>query len=79
MREVDPGFKASYTIEASWIFGISIIVIFAAIMTSVMLYGNTCEYIDNVSVDRINAVGTFRLLEEGIQTGRDLKLTGMND
>ncbi len=60
-----PGLKASYSVETAWVFGISLMVIYMVIALSFFLYSDTCEYIDSVSSEEVNAVKVFRAIQNG--------------
>lgn len=57
--------KASFSVEAAWVFGISMIVIYMVIAFSFTLYREAYNYIEETAVDDIDAVKLFRLAQMG--------------
>lgn len=57
--------KASFSVEAAWVFGISVIIIYAVIAFSFTLYRETYDFVEETKVDELDAVKTFRLVQMG--------------
>lgn len=57
--------KASFSVEAAWVFGISMLIIYAVIVFSFTLYQETYDYIIGTKADGIDAVKLFRLAQMG--------------
>ena len=57
--------KAVLTVEASWVFGISLIIIYGMLALSFSLYHETSQYIKQKEPQEINAVKLFRLVKMG--------------
>lgn len=57
--------KAAFSVEAAWVFGISLIILYILIAFSFTMYQETYDYIDATEADELNAVQTFRLVQEG--------------
>lgn len=57
--------KAVLTVEASWVFGISLIIIYCMLALSFSLYHETSQYITKKEPHEINAVKLFRLVKMG--------------
>ena len=65
MKGWDKREKASMTLEASWIFGLSFVILFFAMSASFKLYGETDSYVTDTFVKEWDAVQTFRLIQAG--------------
>ena len=63
-----PQKKASFSVEAAWIFGISLLLIYVTIALSFHLYKQSKDYVDGTTPKEFDAVKTFRL----VQMGEDL-------
>ncbi len=61
-------FKAALSVEASWVFGISMLVIYSMLGLSFTLYHETYQYIREKEPYEMDAVKAFRL----VQMGEDL-------
>ncbi len=57
--------KAALTLEASWVFGISMLVIYSMLALSFHLYQETGRYIEQKEPQDIDVVKVFRLTEMG--------------
>ena len=57
--------KASFSVEAAWVFGIILLVIYTAIGVSFTLYHKACVFVEKTTPDKWDAVGAFRLLQMG--------------
>lgn len=57
--------KGSLTVEGSWIFGISMVIIYLMIAFSFQLYENVNKDIEETEIADIQAVKKFRLLQMG--------------
>ena len=57
--------KASLTVEAAWVFGITMLLIYSIMAYSFTLYSGAKEYVDKTSPDEWDAVGAFRLVDMG--------------
>lgn len=57
--------KASFSVEAAWVFGISMLIIYAVIAFSFTLYRETYDFVKETKVDELDAVKTFRLVQMG--------------
>ena len=57
--------RAVMTVEASFVFGITLIVIYTVIAFSFTMYSETYSYMDTVKFDEIDVVAAFKLLSEG--------------
>lgn len=57
--------KASYSVEGSWIFGITMVVIYLMLAFSFELYSNVSETIENTKIEDSDSVRKFRLLQMG--------------
>lgn len=57
--------KASFSVEAAWVFGISMLIIYAVIAFSFTLYRETYDFVEETKADELDAVKTFRLVQMG--------------
>ena len=56
-------FKASFSVEAAWIFGISLLVIYLMICFSFNLYKEANDTINSVTAEVSEPVKKFRMME----------------
>lgn len=57
--------KGSYTVEGSFIFGISIIIIGTTLMWGFDLYRGSVDKIENIRIEEFDATKTFRIANAG--------------
>lgn len=51
---------AFYTLEATWMMGLAIVVLVSVILLTIRLYGETANDIESLDAAQINAVSEFR-------------------
>lgn len=52
--------KAFYTLEATWMFGLALVIFIGIILLTIRLYGETYSDIAGRKPEKINAVSEFR-------------------
>ena len=57
--------KAVLTVEASYVFGITLIIIYIVVAFSFTMYSETYSYVNKIKPDEIDVVTGFKLLSEG--------------
>ncbi|MBR1629103.1 MAG: hypothetical protein IJ679_07550 [Lachnospiraceae bacterium] len=57
--------RASLTVEAAWVFGIALLVIYGMMGVSFALYRDAFSFVENTGPDDWKALQTFRLLQMG--------------
>ena len=65
MEKLDRNWKASYTVEASWIMSICIFLIFFTLSVFIAMYKSTYEFLMKTDADEIEAVVRFRQIALG--------------
>ncbi len=58
-------YKASYTVEGSFIFSICILLIFFTLTMAISLYQSSYVYIDGITCEEIDAAKWFRRIAFG--------------
>ena len=61
-------YKAAFSVEAAWVFGITMLIIYAVIAFSFVLYRDSYQFVKQTTPDKWEAVKMFRLA----QTGEDI-------
>lgn len=62
---MDKEWKASYTVEASWIMSICIFLVFFTLSVSIAMYKSAYEFLMTTEADEIEAVVRFRQIALG--------------
>ncbi len=65
--------KGAFSVEAAWVFGITMLLIYSIIAFSFKLYSSAIDFIENTSEDKWEAVQAFRLLQAGEDILKGLK------
>ena len=65
MRKNNYQLKAIMTVEASFVFGICILVIYLMISVSFILYNHSYTFVEETTPDELDAVRIFRLAQMG--------------
>ncbi|MDD6381536.1 MAG: hypothetical protein PUG04_07650 [Lachnospiraceae bacterium] len=55
--------KAFYTLEATWMFGLALVIFIGVILLTIHLYGETYEDIADRQPEEIHAVPEFRKIQ----------------
>ena len=59
------GYKAAFSVEAAWVFGICMLLIYGIIGLSFSLYRDSFQFVKKTTPDQWEAVKTFRLVQAG--------------